>query len=381
MVRDDDGGDAALVTVVVPAFNEAARLADRAQRFKAAVADGVLDPHRTELIVVDDGSTDDTGAAAAELLGNTFERLRILRQDENAGKGAAIRRGIKEATAPFVLFMDADMSVDPLEIQPLVDAIETADVAIGSRELPDSVVEVDSLRRRVMGRTFNTLVSTLTDLPYRDTQCGFKAFRTPLARLLFHFMRVQRFAFDVEVLCLARRLQMDVVEVPVRWREMRRSSVRMIADPLSMARDVVRVRMVREWPSVPALSIRGTQGEPVPDGQRVLTHVGAGIGSRYPSLLTHECDPLILLPLCEPDEVQAVAREIEGAGDQFSVRECTVDLGLIAEAAPFRWITCRNEDALGAVPRAGGPVAQVPVAGWRATLSSSAESTGRIGRR
>ena len=152
------------------------------------------------------------------MLPGLFDRLQVLRIDRNAGKGAAVRLGAGAATAPVVVFMDADMSVDPSEISGLVDGIGRADIAIGSRSLADSVVETDGVQRKVMGWTFNTIVTTVTGMPFADTQCGFKAFRTPIARLLFHLMTVERFAFDVEVLYLAQRLRMDITEVPVRWR-------------------------------------------------------------------------------------------------------------------------------------------------------------------
>lgn len=121
-------GDAAKLTVIVPAFNEALRLTQRATRLAVAAEDGALCPRTTELIVVDDGSTDETGWRAEELLASTFPRLRVLRIHDNAGKGAAIRLGTAAATAPIVLFMDADMSVDPSEIPRLVNAIGRADV-------------------------------------------------------------------------------------------------------------------------------------------------------------------------------------------------------------------------------------------------------------
>ena len=136
----DPGRERALaVSIVIPAFNEAPRLPDRAARLADAVAIGVIDPWTTELIVVDDGSTDETARVAQELLAPAFPRLRILRLDENSGKGAAIRVGTAAAAAPVVAFMDADMSVDPVQLPQLLEAIKSADVAIGSRSLPNSV--------------------------------------------------------------------------------------------------------------------------------------------------------------------------------------------------------------------------------------------------
>lgn len=124
--------EALTLSIVIPAFNEASRLADRAERLNEAASNGVIDP-RADLIVVDDGSTDKTPQLAQQLLAPAFPRLRILQLQENSGKGAAVRAGTHVAAAPIVAFMDADMSVDPSQLPLLVAAIENADIAIGSR--------------------------------------------------------------------------------------------------------------------------------------------------------------------------------------------------------------------------------------------------------
>src|SRR5271169_3060434 len=144
--------DAPRLTVIIPAFNEAVRLTERASRMNIAVEEGTLCPRATELIVVDDGSTDETGWRAEELLSSTFPRLRVLRLHENSGKGAAVRLGTAAATAPVVLFMDADMSVDPTQIPELVKAIGPADIAIGSRSHDDSLVVTNGIQRKLMGK-------------------------------------------------------------------------------------------------------------------------------------------------------------------------------------------------------------------------------------
>ena len=135
---------------------------------------------------------------------------------KNSGKGAAIRVGAGAAAAPFVAFMDADMSVDPAQVPLLVAAMEGAHVAIGSRAMADSNVQSYRRHRVIMGRTFNFLANAATNVGLKDTQCGFKAFRTPVARILFHLMVIDRFAFDVDVLTLARQLGMEICEVPGR---------------------------------------------------------------------------------------------------------------------------------------------------------------------
>ena len=243
--------------------------------------------------MVDDGSTDETAWRAEELLADTFSHLRVLRLHENTGKGAAVRLGTLAATAPVVMFMDADMSVDPSDIPHLVKAIGPADIAIGSRSLADSVVDSHNLHRKLMGRTFNVFVGALTNMPFRDTQCGFKAFRTPVARMLFHLMQVQRFAFDVEVLALARRLQMEIAEVAVHWREMGHSRVHGLSDPLTMTRDVLHLRRGHEWPHIPALAITPAPGERRRSQSRIVGDLHRSLGPNFPIVLGSEDETLV----------------------------------------------------------------------------------------
>ena len=113
------------LSIILPAFNEALRIVDLATRLQFVVDEGALCARTTEVIVVDDGSTDETASRAEELLADTFHRLLVLRQPDNRGKGAAVRLGATAASAPLALFMDADMSVDPTEIPGLIDAIGT----------------------------------------------------------------------------------------------------------------------------------------------------------------------------------------------------------------------------------------------------------------
>jgi dolichyl-phosphate beta-glucosyltransferase len=247
--------DQMLLSIIVPAYNEAERLTAEAERMHEAVVVGAIDPTSTELIVVDDGSSDDTAHRSKVEFGRSFPELRVLRRKVNAGKGAAIRDGIAAARAPIVLFMDADMAVDPRQTPLIVSAIQHTDVAIGSRSVPGSSVQSDNFRRTVMARTFSRYVDMLTEMGIRDTQCGFKAFRTPVARLLFHCMVIDRFAFDVELLYLARRLHLSVTEVPIHWRDVGGSAVRPVVDPFSMVFDVLRMRAGRKSPRIPALSI------------------------------------------------------------------------------------------------------------------------------
>ena len=359
-------GDAPRLSIVVPAFNEALRLAEHARRFEVAVEEGVLCPRTTELIIVDDGSTDETGWRAESLLGRAFPYLRVLRLHNNVGKGAAVRLGTAAATAPVVLFMDADLSVDPSEIPRLAKAIGPADVAIGSRSLAESVVETDGVQRKVMGWTFNVIVNNLTKMPFRDTQCGFKAFRTPLARILFHLIRVERFAFDVEVLHLARKLQMEIAEVAVHWHEVGQSKVRISTDPLSMTRDVLKLAKRREWPNVPALAITPVLGERRRSPSQIVGELHRALGPNFPIVVVSEDQLLVLLPLCDPIEVQNVARRLRQLSTKLAVRERSVSFHQMVEHAPFEWVDGENDGLIVATrDDVSKLVIHAPPEGWQ----------------
>jgi dolichyl-phosphate beta-glucosyltransferase len=366
------------LTVIVPAFNEAARLSARADRFHVAVEEGVLSPSDMELIIVDDGSTDDTGRRAEQLFEATFPRLRVLRLHDNVGKGAAIRLGAAAATAPVMLFMDADLSVDPSEIPALVKAIGPADIAIGSRSLADSVVESNNLQRKVMGRTFNLLVNSLTGVPFRDTQCGFKAFRTPLARVLFHLMNVERFAFDVEVISLARRLRMEITEVAVRWREVGQSRVRTMSDSAKMTMDVLGVTRRHEWRNLPALSVTAAEGERRRSQSRIVAELVGALGPNFPILVVSEYKSLVLLPLCSPVEVQAIAQRLRSLPTSLAVRERSVSFSQLLELIPFKWFDDESGGFVLALPGDDFRiVTRKPVDGWetvRGTIPHGARS-------
>ncbi len=224
---------ASALSVVVPAYNEARRLE---QSLPALI--GVAVDAAAELIVVDDGSDDGTAEVAVGHLAGV-PNAQVVRLALNSGKGAAVRAGISRARGRSIVFMDADLATDLADLPALVDALESADIAIGSRVTPGSRVEGASLARAGMGRTFNRLARVVTGLDLGDTQCGFKAFRASAAQLLFHLSVVDGFAFDVEILALARRMGYRVAEVPVHWRAVAGSRVDVLRDPARMVRDVV----------------------------------------------------------------------------------------------------------------------------------------------
>jgi hypothetical protein len=314
------------LTVVVPAYNEADRLEEGLPRLARSL--GAVPGRRVEVVVVDDGSTDGT-AARAEHLAGLFTRARVLRQPANRGKGAAVRAGVAAARAPEVAFMDADMSIDPDQLGALVAALGRADVAIGSRAGPDGAVDYDSRWRTTMGRAFNRLVNAVTGVGLADTQCGFKAFRTPVARLLFHLGVVDRFAFDVEVLAWARHLGLAVAEVPVTWRHVADSSVRPLTDPLSMLADVLRARA--GLPAPPALQALVL----APGAGRTDLEAVSSLAGRHLPLVHAGGQPLLLFPLLAPSEVAPLVDHLTTACPGLVVDRRTVTAAALRRLAPL----------------------------------------------
>jgi glycosyltransferase involved in cell wall biosynthesis len=206
------------LSIVVPAYNEAARLGES---LRAIVA--YLREQRAagEIIVVDDGSTDDTAAVAEENLADSGPvATRVIRYELNRGKGYAARTGLLAARANIALFSDADLSTPISETAKLIKPIRDGecDLVFGSRALDRRLIGVhQSWRREQGGRLFNLIVRLTTGLPFWDTQCGFKAFRMNVCRPLIEAAQIDRFGFDVELIYLAHLARLRLREMPVRW--------------------------------------------------------------------------------------------------------------------------------------------------------------------
>lgn len=206
------------LSIIVPAYNEAARLGTSLRAILGYLNDTEKD---AELIVVDDGSRDDTAVVAERAVAECGAvSARVIRYEQNRGKGYAVRAGLLAAVANIALFSDADLSTPISEMPRLVDPIRNneCDLTFGSRALDRSLIGAHQpWRREQGGRIFNLIVRTATGLPYWDTQCGFKAFRMDVCRPLIEAAQIERFGFDVEWIYLAHLAGLRLREVAVPW--------------------------------------------------------------------------------------------------------------------------------------------------------------------
>jgi len=225
----DDGKP--MVSIVVPAFNEAQRIGESIKKIDAFVRSS---PLSFELIVVDDGSADGT---ADVVMRTQTKGLQLLRNDRNHGKGYTVRQGVLSASGEYVLFTDADLSAPIEELTKLLDVAqkEGADVVIGSRAVDRRFIEKHQSRFRELGGiTFNKMVRLLLGLHLHDTQCGFKLFHRQKSRPIFQQQTTSGFGFDAELLFLAARNGLKIRETPVRWSHAEGSKVNPVRDGLRM---------------------------------------------------------------------------------------------------------------------------------------------------
>ena len=231
------------LSIIIPAYNEELRLPATLSSIAAYTRSS---KRKTEVIVVDDGSRDKT-VAVAEQFRDEIPSLRVVSNVENRGKGHSVRHGMQEARGEIVLFTDADLSAPIEEIEKLLPAMQTNDVAIGSRAMDRSQITVhESLFREFAGIIFNKIVRLILWLPFVDTQCGFKAFRRDACKIIFEQQTIERFGFDPELLYLARHHGLRSVEISVRWGHSPATKVSMMRDSLMMFVDVFAIR----WNSI-----------------------------------------------------------------------------------------------------------------------------------
>jgi dolichyl-phosphate beta-glucosyltransferase len=232
-------------SLVIPAFNEEGRLR---QTLRDALAYLRETTPASELIVVNDGSTDRTSAVVREVFSETSSAAtRLLEHSPNRGKGAAVREGLLAAKHSIALFSDADFSTPIDEAPKLINPIAAGelDVAFGSRALDRSLIgQHQPWRREQGGRVFNLIVRLATGLPFWDTQCGFKAFQLENFRPVLEQAKTDGFGFDVELLYLARKAGLRMREIPVRWNHHEGSKVSFARDSLRMLREIAALRKV-----------------------------------------------------------------------------------------------------------------------------------------
>jgi dolichyl-phosphate beta-glucosyltransferase len=229
------------LSIVLPAYNEEERLGVSLP----VILDYVSARNWSfEILVVDDGSSDGTSDIAVLSLDGIPHR--ILRHEPNRGKGFSVKRGMLEAAGRYVLFSDSDLSTPIEEVERLIQAIDAgADLAIGSRALADSRIEKHQpWRREVLGKLFNRFLQMLVMRGLHDTQCGFKCFRNEVVQPVFSKQTLDGWAFDVEVLYIARRLGYRIAEVPVRWINSEVTKVNALSDGMKMIWDALRVRRI-----------------------------------------------------------------------------------------------------------------------------------------
>lgn len=227
------------VSVIIPTYNEGGCIQSNLEK---AVNYLSAKFSQFEIIVVDDGSSDETPRQVAQAA-HQEPRIRFVSFPTNRGKGFVVRQGVLEARGDAIFFTDADLSTPMEEVEEGLKGLhEGYQVVIASRQHPDSVITLRQGRgREAVGRAFNLVVRTLLSLPFQDTQCGFKCFSRKAAREIFSHARIDGLAFDVEILVIARRLGYRVKEVPVYWTNSPDSTVRPVRGSLRVLSELLRI--------------------------------------------------------------------------------------------------------------------------------------------
>lgn len=228
------------LSFIIPAYNEEYRIRTTLTMVLEYFA---TQNYSTEIIVVDDGSSDRT----VEIVGE-FPEVKLLKQARNLGKGAAVRRGMLEAKGDFCLFSDADLSTPILETSRVLYELRNGyDICIGSRAIQSEMIRKHQpFYREFMGKTFNKIVQMLVFKGISDTQCGFKGFSKESTRAIFPITKIDGFGFDVEILYLASKLGYKTKEIAVEWYNDERSKVNPVTDSIKMLFEIIKIRKIHK---------------------------------------------------------------------------------------------------------------------------------------
>lgn len=233
------------LTIVIPAYNEERRLPPTLHKVAAYLR---MQPYASEVLVVENGSTDDTSGVTEAFMREHVkgdDPFRVKLMHSAPGKGAAVRAGMLAGQGEFLFICDADLAMPIEEIAKfLPPALKRGsfDVAIASREAPGAIRYNEPVYRHIMGRVFNMLVRIMAVRGIQDTQCGFKMFTHDSAQLLFPLQRLDGWSFDVEVLYIARQHHLHLIEIPIDWHYQTDSRVRPVQDTINMVRELVKIR-------------------------------------------------------------------------------------------------------------------------------------------
>jgi len=225
------------ISVVIPAYNEAKRIEPTLKKIMAFLGSRF---NKYEIIVVDDCSKDNTSKVVARFKN---KNLRVLRNKKNKGKGFSVKRGILNSKYSLVLFSDSDLATPIEELDKFMKLIKKYDIVIASRNLKESDIRIKQpFFRQFMGKTFPLLVNLITGVGFKDTQCGFKLFKTKIAKKIVKQQTFERFSFDVEILFIARKMGCKIKEAPVVWIDQEGSTVSPIKDSFKMLIDLFKIR-------------------------------------------------------------------------------------------------------------------------------------------
>ncbi|MDG2300528.1 MAG: glycosyltransferase [Acidimicrobiales bacterium] len=219
----------ARISIVIPAYNEEQRILPLLQKLGSLRTPA----EEIELIVVDDGSSDRTSDLCRQEISNQFPKGKLIMLESNSGKGSALRAGIAAVSSPVVITMDADMATDLSAMEPALRGLQAHHIVVGSRTIEGSETQGISSIRKCITTGFSLFLRFLTRYKISDTQCGFKAYRSPVAKALFSSSRVKGFAQDAEILDLGHRHDCSILEIPVRWTSVPGSKVNLVRDSLS----------------------------------------------------------------------------------------------------------------------------------------------------